>query len=437
MKKKTAIRKSVAGLFAACLVLGAWAEGPTVTGVTVRQRWPWSRQVDIDYTLECDPDQRADITMRAYNGTADVRIPIESLSGELSNVPSGARHAGWHPVQAGYTNEILPKFHVELTAVRVPLYLIVDLTKAKGESNQIEYVYEEDLAGGAYGVVATNPVVGIDSIVWIGATSNDVYKTDKLVLRRVAGNSCMLGLATPPQNPVTLTHDLYAGVFEVTQAQWYNVMSNWPSYFTNIVYRATRPVEQVTYNDIRGKTNDNPVIDWPMTGSAVSSNSFLGKLREKTGIDGFDLPTEAQWEYVCRAGTTTYYNDGKGTPANTQSNEQMLVLGRYMYNKVGSLYSPEWNISTENGTQAVGFYLPNAWGLYDTHRNVWEWCRDWHTATRPSGTNPPGPTSGTTRLQRSGGWANNGEMNGSNDLTSKTPSTKGVAAGFRVVITRP
>jgi formylglycine-generating enzyme required for sulfatase activity len=94
------------------------------------------------------------------------------------------------------------------------------------------------------------------------------------------------------QHQVTLTKDFYIGVFEVTQKQWELVMSNWPSCFNNIDVREVRPVEQVSYNDIRGSTTG---AGWPVN-SNVDATSFMGKLRQKTGIEAFDLPTEAQWE---------------------------------------------------------------------------------------------------------------------------------------------
>ncbi len=417
MKKKTAIKKSVMGLFAACLVLGAWAEGPTVTGVTVKQRWPWSRLVDIDYTLEWDdPAGEADITLTAYNGSqaAPLTIPLASLSGDLCSVKRGSRRIVWDPTKTAYTRDPLMHFSVDLTARPVPLYLIMSLTNTVGTPPQMEYVYEADLTNGLWGAWVRNPVTNgttvVPSVIWTGVTTNDVYKTEKLVLRRIrAGTFKNANAAT-----VTLTKDFYAGVFELTQRQWELIASpplaSKPSNFNNPDYYATRPIETVTYDTLRGATNDIPAIDWPLTGSSVSSNSFIGKLRAKTGIDGFDLPTEAQWEYLCRAGTTTYFNDGKPDTdtavPNDKTNIWLNALGRYQYNGgwVDSYIFPPRDCTPSNATAVVGSFLPNAWGLYDTLGNVWELTLAWN-GTLYGGTDPSGVTNGTMRVRRGGAWS--------------------------------
>ena len=418
MKKKTAIKKSVIGLFAVCLVLGAWAEGPTVTGVTVRQRWPWSRLVDIDYTLECDDSaaEAADIALTAYNGSqvTPLTIPPASLSGDLFSVKRGSRRIVWDPTKTAYTRDPLMHFTVDLTARPVPLYLVLSLTNAVGTAPGVEYVYEADLTNGLWGAWVRDPVTNgatvIQSVIWTGVTTNGVYKTDKLVLRRIrSGTFKNLNAAT-----VNLTKDFYAGVSELTQRQWELIASSplasKPSNFTNLAYYATRPVETVSYNDVRGKTNDNPAINWPLTGSAVSSNSFIAKLRAKTGIDGFDLPTEAQWEYLCRAGTTTFFNDGNpdanAIAPNDKTNVWLNALGRYQYNGgwVDSWIFPPRDCTPSNATAIVGSFPPNAWGLYDTLGNVWELTLAWE-GTLYAGTDPSGMTNGAFRIRRGGAWS--------------------------------
>lgn len=259
-----------------------------------------------------------------------------------------------------------------------------------------------DLSGGRN--AASYPVSYLSAVPSGGWT--DAYKTTRLVLRRVPAGTFTMGSPTnefghyksrdyysvEKQHEVTITKPFYIGVFEVTQRQWELVMRTRPSRFSNPLYYATRPVEQVYYDDIRGSSAGD---QWPSS-SAVDAPSFLGRLRAKTGLDGFDLPTEAQWEYACRAGTTTALNSGKNL-ASWSRDANMDAVGRYYYNNAGKIPNPS-RVTTDRGTAAVGSYMPNAWGLYDMHGNVWEWCRDWHNPYRTEAVSDP-----------DGGWGKRGK----------------------------
>jgi formylglycine-generating enzyme required for sulfatase activity len=162
-----------------------------------------------------------------------------------------------------------------------------------------------------------------------------------------------------PQHQVTISKPFYMGVTEVTQAQFEAVMGTNPSKFKG----PTNPVESVTWDE------------------AVE---FCRRLSEKTGKT-FRLPTEAEWEYACRAGTKTRFSFG----------DSESVLGDYA-----------WCTSNSGGkTHPVGQKKPNAWGLYDMHGNVWEWCADWFgDYSSGSSTDPQGPGSGGSRVLRGGSW---------------------------------
>jgi len=263
-------------------------------------------------------------------------------------------------------------------------YLVVDLSSGSSASNYpVTY----------YGTLADLPA----------AANSDVYKTTNLLMRLIPKGTFIMGSPTnelgrsssETQHEVTLTQDFFIGVFEVTQKQWERVMGAWPSYFSNTSYRASRPVEQVTYNAIRGSSAG---AGWPGS-SSVDANSFMGKLRSKTG-KAFDLPTESQWEYAGRAGTTTALNSGYNL-TSTDNDARMNEVGRYWYNG-GSGYSSSGD--TTVGTAKVGSYQVNQWGLYDIHGNVWEWCLDWYGTYPGTVSDPKGASSGSYRVDRGGGW---------------------------------
>lgn len=434
MKMTKAIRMAMFALVG-CLTLNASADDPTISDVVARQRWPWSRLVDIDYVLACDSTQSVDVTIQAYTRNTALSLPESSLTGDLYGVSYGAHHIVWDPTVTAYTNSgVLPEFRVTLVPTIAPVYMIVDLTKAAGADGQIEYIYPGD---------SRLETSGRFTNVWFGVTNDSIYATDKLVLRRVHAGTFKMGDSVPPTISTTPTKEFYAGVFEVTQRQWELIIGAKPSYFNNSTYYASRPMEQVSYEDIRGASNSVPSINWPVTDrTAVLTNSFLGKLRAKTGLPDFDLPTEAQWECLCRAGTTTYYNDNGATPGNTTSNAQMDVLGRYQYNggKVwgGSAWNnPSSGCGATNGTAVVGSYLANAWGLYDTHGNVWEWCLDWYAGSLAGGSDPAGAVSGLLRVARGGSWDRTASDCRSASRSNSTPAGRGSSVGFRLVRTLP
>jgi formylglycine-generating enzyme required for sulfatase activity len=417
MKTTMTVRMAVAGLLGG-LALGAWADSPIVSDVVVRQRWPWSRHVDIDYVLSCDFTQRCDVAVAAYSGETRLSLPDRSLTGERCDVSDGTHRIVWNPMVTDCTNGAAMKdLRVTLTATPVPLYMIVDLTKVAGTTGQITYVYEADLASGAYGAVQTNPVTGVASIIWTGVTNNSAYATTKLVLRRVPAGAFSMG----GSKSVTLTQGFYIGVFEVTEAQWNAVMGG--------ATTSSKPKGLVSYNTVRGATNDVPAIMWPETGYAAGATNFIGRLRSATGFAMADLPTEAQWEYACRAGTTSLYYDGVSSVATDGASKTNILstLAWWLYNGGGA-------------THTVGGKLPNAWGLYDTLGNVEEWVLDWYAASLTGFTSvdPVGPStsaSTTIRAGRGGTYAHtiDWETCLARD-NNRLPSWSGLFMGFRLVV---
>jgi formylglycine-generating enzyme required for sulfatase activity len=191
-----------------------------------------------------------------------------------------------------------------------------------------------------------------------------------------------------PVHKVTLTKGFCLGKTEVTREQWQAVMGGNPSEFKGPKY----PVETVSWNDCQ---------------------DFLRKLNEKLPGQGFRLPTEAEWEYACRAGSTTAYAFGDGE-AN---------LGEYAW----------YAANSANNTHPVGEKKANAWDLLDMHGNVWEWCADWYG---PYGAgdqkDPVGPPDGQDRVLRGGSWLDSPMFCRSANRHLFAPGSRFSCLGFRV-----
>lgn len=170
---------------------------------------------------------------------------------------------------------------------------------------------------------------------------------------------------TPPR-AVTITRPFYLAKYEVTQQQWEGVMG-------------TRPWSG------KPSVEDNPshpavFISWE------AAQAFIEKINQASTHDAYRLPTEAEWEYACRAGTTTPW---------------------YFGVDADQLQSYAWTYEQGFLGQTVGLKLPNPWGLYDMHGNVWEWCQDWSGEYQDGAqVDPTGPASGTQRVFRGGGFNN-------------------------------
>lgn len=199
------------------------------------------------------------------------------------------------------------------------------------------------------------------------------------------------------QHRVTLTRGFYLGIHPVTQAQWQAVMGDKPSYFKG----DNRPVEQISWDDCE---------------------AFCARLGQLTG-KRFRLPTEAEWEYACRAGTTTPFHFG-----DTISTNQANYSGKYTYNRgKKGVY--------RKMTLPVDSFPPNAWGVFDMHGNVWEWCQDWYGAYLLENTKDPhGHNSGDTRVLRGGSWRSPPFRCRSAFRFGDAPGRRDATVGCRVIL---
>ena len=194
-----------------------------------------------------------------------------------------------------------------------------------------------------------------------------------------------------PQHRVAITRPFYMGVYPVTQAQYRAVTDNAPpSKFKGY----SNPVECVSWHD---------------------AEEFCGALSARSGRS-VRLPTEAEWEYACRAGTTTSFSFG----------DDEVMLGRYGW----------FDGNSGDKTHPVGQKQPNPWGLHDMHGNVWEWCSDLYADSYANAgeTDPQGPGSGTARVLRGGGWDSSTRDCRSANRDKNKPDNRDDDVGFRVVV---
>ena len=264
---------------------------------------------------------------------------------------------------------------------------------------------------------AGNTATANRTVTVVGNRSVDLNATVAMDMLWVPAGTFTMGSPTTEagrqsdredEHNVSLTKGFYLGKYEVTQAQYEAVMtgntdglnakpSQWPN-------NPNRPVEKVSWADAQ--------IFLTRLNAQQSANIPAGWV--------YVLPTESQWEYACRAGTTTAYSWG-ATIASSNAN----------YN---------WDGGANDGndfkqTRDVGQYAANPWGFFDMHGNVWEWTADWYQAAYPIGNpviDPTGAASGSFRVTRGGSWSNVGTHLRSARRNTVTPSNRGGYIGFRV-----
>ncbi len=389
-RTQCALAKAYAAVVVLLCGLGAVGDEPEtpapetrVVSASAASRTPWDGRIDVDFTVYMPVSgTTAAISLSATDGAETY------TASTLEDVPavttSGTYRVVWN-IAEDYPDLYAQTFTITVSASVASFtpdeqsgnYMVIDLS---GGTNAQSY---------AVSYLTNAPAGG-----W-----TDEYKTSKIVLRKIPAGTFEMGTHAnewpnaPEQNlhDVTFTNAMWAGVFEVTQRQWELVKGNRPSYFNDDDHYMMRPVEKVNYNAIRGKSIG---AQWPTSGG-VDADSFLGLLRGKTGESHLDLPTETQWEYACRAGTSAGLNNGFNLTNDTRD-ASLDLLARYGVRGSRS--------DTSKSTAAVGSYAPNYWGLYDMHGNVWEWCLDWYAASlgETTVTNPVGAASASKRVLRGG-----------------------------------
>ena len=409
---------------------------PEISGVTMAQ--DVTRRVTITYTLADAPAVvTVDVQTNANTSAAADDPGWTSIGGEAvwnatgdvwKKVETGSRTITWRPdhswpdhkIAAGGARAVVTALALDNT----PDYMAVDLTATGGADTQTYYPAADFVPGGV---------------------TNGIYKTTKLLMRKIMakdvtwtmGSVAEIGrtAARETTHQVKLDGNYYIGVYLVTQTQWQQITGYNPS--SAKTGGTMRPVENVSYTDVRqGKGTEKAVAS--ATGGVYPADpygdSFLGLLRTKTGLD-FDLPSEAQWEFAARAGNGEgCWGDGSAI-LSAGADENLNRLGRYSKNGGSTI-----------GTAVVGSYAPNAWGLYDMHGNVWEWCLDWYedNITTYGGAvniDPAAPAktlsgaSGANRVVRGGSRYNDAGVCRAAHHDSFTPANRNASFGVRVLCT--
>jgi len=328
------------------LSVGAAVASPSVTGVTLTANDDGT--VAVGYTVS----EQSIVTIAFFDdGVALGPEKCWSLAGDVNRKVSAGQHtATWNPT-VDWPGHATAKLTAAVTAWELtasPPYLVVDL--CANSAQRIRYY------------ASTNAMPG-------GLLGNPYYRTAAMVMRYVAAKDVPWKMGAGAYD-AQLDHDYWLGVFQLTKGQLAQLSGTGyrttdGSSYNGERYWRFRPVCRVTYNTFRGSNN------YP---SAPNGSSYLGMLNGLTGLS-FDLPTEGEWEFAARAGHENgYYGDG-----SAESKANMQRLGRFSGNCGGWTMSDDGEDETLYATRSVGSYAPNAWGFYDMHGNVNEYCVDWYT----------------------------------------------------------
>ena len=451
--------------FALAVVGAALAAGATDIGrVIVRQQWPWSTKINVDFELSgVSASAPADISLRCYNGAAE--IPAATVDAALSGSRYALTEGGTYTLTLDPTvlfpsgTKTVPDFRVTVAASAASekslevLYKIVnlqspydveDVTRARllnGEMGAVETDYAA--LGAKYGATFSTSLE--DVCIWTGVTNDVKYKSTHMVLRKIPAKGKtfkflkgLTGANSKAGYDTSFTNDFYIGVFEVTQSQFLKIKGAKPAYGsfneTNSLYAAYRPADNLYWlNDLRG-TEDNSKL-WPGGDHTMVSGTSaqIVKLQNKIGLV-FDLPTEAMWEFACRAGTDTDLYTGQAYSAAAAA----FIMRAKGVNAPNSTATAAGNCDLTSGPNIVGSYAPNAYGLYDMLGNVCEMCLDRHDGTIPTGgvdprgVDTPQTSTDNYRVHRGGAYLTDKPLCYSRYRDHQTYNTR--YAGYRVCL---
>ena len=282
------MKKLVCALFMSASA--AVSAAVVVSDVVVRQQWPWSTSVNVDFIVSGTAGAISQVALKAYRGdTLLGSIPPSALSGDVVVRADGEKRVSFNPadVPALAGQPAMNDFRVDVSLDGADdfLYIIYDLTKTAGAEGQVSFVTEEALTNGVWGAWQRGPCGMIaDSVIWTGVTNNPAYKTTHLVLRRIPAGSFTYGTPTDADywnnnsitsKVVTISKPYYIGVFELTAAQRARIMSISSTSTTMTPWHSGYWNYYQGSSAMRGVSGDASVCNWP-TSKKVDSGSILG-----------------------------------------------------------------------------------------------------------------------------------------------------------------
>ena len=371
-----------------------------VGNLTVRQRWPFSRLVDMSFTLS-GLTEPVDVAISFSNGSRKYEIPDNAISGDgFFALTNGTYRYVMDPALTGAGSaELLTSAKFKVEAKEIPMYMIVNIDPDfKGD--RISYLTKNDIKNGGYGAWTEdytgynnqNRHADWDKFIWTGVTNDLNYSVTNMVFRRIPAGSMKMNWSSNQDSYIS--RPLYVSVFEFTRG--YATMLKSDMGYSKSAVSLSKPLYNREYSSVRGSTNATDGVNWPETGhDKVAATSWIGRLRARTGGGIlFDLPSTGQALYAYMGGAYsfgTHFTGHEGykpeNGAEKLNDDVADVVGRYMYNG-GCLASDgyAWKSTTfdnmedpDVGFAPVGSYKPNGFGLYDVAGNVYEMTLDYYS----------------------------------------------------------
>lgn len=456
MRKR--IKSFLVCLLALTAVSASLAE---VTSVSCFQAQPFNNKVVINYTLSKTTEKVTPVFTVSFAGKYDDGDPFDledngTITGDGAAgivLGEGSKQAVWTP-GGGVSEVSTSTMQVKVAAVDVTgeaTYLKLDLSSNKminsalGPENP-NYDPEDPESSRFLSINCKTSEIWFRRVepgtFTMGSDVNEVGRpTDKSVIDYETGGRHIVNSET--EHSVTITKAFYLAVFETTQDQYETIFcenpSRWRSNLAEGETQEARPVDYVSYNDIRG---GNEGGTWPeKTDYRVDDDSFFGRIRFLTG-DGiiFDLPTEAQWEMACRD-----KGDGSYVGSSRWSDDSVFTMTASAKNTDDNLENVAWyanntKVSSTYPSHEVGLKKPNGIGLYDMLGNTMEWCLDWSkTYIVPYDLDPVGPpyeesNEGQSRRKRGGSAQQQAYNCRIAERMNGRPNDKNQNCGFRIAI---